>query len=302
MVSRIGTLDSRLGPQPLRIWGNQDNGGKGRSKMKANWRIVGCLLVGLVLLMSLSEAFGAVEYLTPGGRLAPWRFSTSVWAGERRRIGSTIHVAATLVISEASNGAFTFEILASSGAHTGQIESAAKIVGPNRAIFIDEDRCQLTFHLKGAAVKIETTTGCQWYAGVGVHFAGEYRANVKIIRSTLMDKGIFQTEGQEEAFQRLVGNDYELFLQNTHLVFATEDLDGFGAKVYEVGVRGLFTMMEAIYVIGPKGRLWAAVIDEDTVKVYTNEKSHPTRLPRTIERWLSKLPARRLVFMPSPQH
>jgi len=216
--------------------------------------------------------------------------------GERTRIGSTIHTAATVSIQAFSSRDFTFEIRAQSGAHIGYVSGRAALTGHNRAVFVGENGCVIGFVLQGDILDITTSEGCTWYGGAGVCFDGEYRSDVEITKPSLSDQGIFDAQSQEKVFHELTGPAYLLFLENAHLVFTGEDLDGFGATVYELGVRGLLGFMGAIVMVGQGGEMWAAVTDGALVKYFTSEVAG-VKLPRTIEAWRARFTGKDLVFM-----
>jgi len=218
------------------------------------------------------------------------------WLGERTRIGSTIHTVATVSIQALSSRDFAFEIHAQSGAHIGYVSGSATLMGHNQGAFVGENGCMIGFVLQGDILEISTSEGCMWYGGVGVYFDGEYRSDVGIVEPSLSEKGILGSNLQEEAFRKLTGSAYPLFLENAHLVFTGEDLDGFGATVYELGVRGLLGVMGAIVMVGQDGEVWAAVTDDDLVKYFTSEVAGP-KLPRTIETWCARFTGKDLVFM-----
>lgn len=102
---------------------------------------------------------------------------------------------------------------------------------------------------------------------------------------TLTDLGIFEKRIQEEAFNLFAGEDYLLFVERFQLVYETNDLDNFNAKVHSGGVRGLFTFMEAIIMYNTEGIFWAAAIDDEVVKYFTNDPDHRSTLPKTIDAW-----------------
>ncbi len=204
--------------------------------------------------------------------------------GERTRIGSTIHTAATVSIRALSARGFTFEIHAQSGAHVGYVTGKATRIGHNQAVFVGENGCVISFVLQGDILEITTSQGCMWYGGVGVYLDGKYRSDVEIVEASLFDKGIFETRSQEEAFRELTGSAYPLFLENAHLVFTGEDLDGVGATVYELGIRGLLGFMGAIIMVGQEGEIWAAVTDGDILRYFTT-KIPASKLPQTIGNW-----------------
>jgi hypothetical protein len=220
------------------------------------------------------------------------------WTGERTRIGSTVYTVATVSICALPSRDFAFEIYAQSGAHTGYVTGKATALNRHQAVFVGENGCMISFALQGDILEITTCQGCMWYGGVGVFFDGKYRSDVEILEPSLSDKGIFETKSQEEAFRKLTGLAYPLFLENAHLVFAGEDLDGLGSQVYELGIRGLFGFMGAIIMVGQDGEVWAAVTDGDIIKYFTTEASAP-KLPQTIKTWAARFRGEHLFFVNS---
>jgi len=132
--------------------------------------------------------------------------------------------------------------------------------------------------------------------GGELHFDGKYHSDVGILEPSLSEKGILGSNLQEEAFRELTGLAYPLFLENAHLVFTGEDLDGFGATVYELGIRGLLGFMGAIVMVGQDGEVWAAVTDGDLVKYFTSEVAG-LELPQTVKAWCNRFTGKDLVFM-----
>jgi len=220
------------------------------------------------------------------------------WTGERTRIGSTVHTVAAVSICALSSRDFAFEIHAQSGAHTGYVAGRATLIGHNQAVFVGENGCVISFALQGDILEITTSQGCMWYGGAGVYFEGKYRSDVGIVEASLSDKGIFETQSQEEAFRELTGSAYPLFLENAHLVFVGEDLDGFGATVYELGIRGLLGFMGAIIMVGQDGEVWAAVTDGDIIKYFTTGAPAP-KLSQTIKTWAARFRGKHLFFVNS---
>ncbi|KAI7247872.1 hypothetical protein KC345_g11912, partial [Hortaea werneckii] len=145
-------------------------------------------------------------------------------------------------------------------------------------------------------------------AGANVTYTGEYtKGSQKEVVYTLKDTGVFKTAAEDKAFRKVVGDDYELFLYSMQLLDGPEDLDGLGAKVISGGVRGLFTITEAIIMYDKKGHYWAAVLDTDEensleefdiaiVRFYTNVPG-TTKLPKTIAKWTEAFPDYDVVFM-----
>ena len=240
-----------------------------------------CLLVGWIIICHVLGCMACSTVDAPGGHLG------DSWLGERKLVGSTIHTTATVGIRALSAGGFTFEIYAQSGAHIGYVTGKATRIDHNPAGFVGENGCVSSFVLQGDLLEITTSQGCMWYGGVGVYFEGKYRSDVEIVKPSLADKGIFETKSQEETFRELTGSAYPLFLENAHLVFTGEDLDGVGAMVYELGIRGLLGFMGAIIMVGEDGEVWAAVTDGDILRYFTTEPS-ASKLPQTIGNWSAR--------------
>ena len=251
-----------------------------------------CILVGWIILCHVLGCMAYCSAYGPEGHLGDF------WLGERTRIGSTIHTVATVSICALPSRDFAFEIHAQSGAHTGYVAGRATLIGHNEAVVVGENGCVISFALQGDILEITTSQGCMWYGGVGVYFDGKYRSDVEILEPSLSDKGIFETKSQEEAFRKLTGLVYPLFLENAHLIFMGEDLDGFGATVYELGIRGLLGFMGAIIMAGQDGGVWAAVTDGDLIKYFTSKAPSP-KLPQTIKTWAARFRGKQLFFVGS---
>ena len=113
---------------------------------------------------------------------------------------------------------------------------------------------------------------------------------------TLQSKGIFTGVAEENDFISLVGRDYDNFLTSFALITMKQDLDGFNAKVFAGNVRGLFTIKEAIIMINDNGAIWAAVIDGNQVKFFTNSKGEQV-LPKTVEKWRERFKEKDVLFI-----
>jgi len=72
-------------------------------------------------------------------------------------------------------------------------------------------------------------------------------------------------------------------------------LDGTGAIVKRMGVRGLFTYVESIVMVNEQGEMWAATIDGDVVRYFTNT-NQKDKLPLTIEKWRERFLYRKVIF------
>jgi hypothetical protein len=72
--------------------------------------------------------------------------------------------------------------------------------------------------------------------------------------------------------------------------------DSFSAHVTIGGVKGLYTIFEAILMRGDEDQLWVAYIDEDVVRYFKTERKFSTVLPKTIEIWRERFPEKPTIF------
>jgi hypothetical protein len=110
----------------------------------------------------------------------------------------------------------------------------------------------------------------------------------------LLMMGVFEYKAQLIEFKKLVGKDYEAFLDRFHMVTNMEVVDDFEATVTPGGVRGLFSVMEGVVMVTWDGKIWAAILVDGKVKYYTNVEEYINKLPKTIEQWL---PTDEIVYM-----
>jgi uncharacterized protein len=218
------------------------------------------------------------------------------WGGEWTRLGSRAMDGASLTVKNVSSRQFDFQLSAFSGSHTGEVEGSAQVTDAVHAEYQDQEGCHLAFLLSGEKIAVSASEGCFYHAGAGVFFDGDYgRGQLAASEPTLQDYGIL-TAPQEQAFKQLVGKDYPLFAETFQLINEEQDLDGLQARVYSAGVKGMFTLMEAILMVCPDGSLLAAVIDDDKVKYFSSHPQYKTRLPKTIEQWRSRFSDKAVVF------
>lgn len=222
------------------------------------------------------------------------------WEGDWNRTNSGMFNQAILSISNETPESFDFTIDSSSGGNVGQVSGKAGIKG-DRASYKDEKYgAQLTFLMRDGLLIVEENDEAMHYGGMGVFFKGEYvRGEIRKTEETLHSMGIFEDKEQDTLFRKLVGDSYGSFVGSSQLVYEEEDLDGFGAKVYHGGVRGLYTIMENIIMITPDGRIWAAVIEGDQVSYFTNDLLYFNKLPKTVEKWREHFKDKKVVFMSS---
>ncbi|MFK2827257.1 S-layer homology domain-containing protein [Bacillus sp. B190/17] len=194
-----------------------------------------------------------------------------------------------LEIRKASQSSFEFLINVASGGHAGEIQGRAQISG-KQAYYSDPDfGCKLTFIHKGESIQVSQSAACESYGGIGTFFNGDFALNPKEIKPTLYQNGVFSSEVQDKKFQQLTGSDYQIFVDNMQMIAA----DSYDTEVNGVikagGVRGLYTFMEAIIIIGNDGHYYGAAIkDADTVHYYTTNPNYKNKLPKSIVSWKSR--------------
>jgi hypothetical protein len=217
---------------------------------------------------------------------------TKSWLGEwERRIHQND---ASLKITGIKGDSLAFSLQAMSGGHSGEVEGIAFVRG-NIATYVGEennDTCLLEFELIGdTVITIDQKRG-NCFAGMGVDYNGDYK-NSKYLPKTeesenLVDLGVFETKQEDSVFRSLVGDNYSLFINSTQLVSEDNDLDSLNATVRSSGVKGLYTISENIIMIDSSYNIWAAVLDNEKVYYFTNNKEYKHKLPKTIEDWRSR--------------
>ncbi|MES1215056.1 MAG: hypothetical protein ABUT20_06045, partial [Bacteroidota bacterium] len=230
-------------------------------------------------------------------KIGPSKKQNPNWKGEWER--DLWQNPASLKIKNIISDSLDFQLFSSSGGHSGEIEGKALINGNIATYYLAEkyDTCLLSFEIFGDSLIVMNHTKGNCFAAMGVTYAGKYynsKTKSKKILSekensneTLLTLGIFDNPSEDSAFRLLTNEDYNLFLSSTQLSSDDDDLDNFNAKVKSSAVRGLFTIMENIIIIDSSKNIWAAVIDEDKVLYYTNNKDYQIKLPKTIENWRS---------------
>lgn len=242
-------------------------------------------------------------------REAPGPDAENLWppAGEWNARSRSNWEKGTLDIGAVTKTDFGFYVFIQNGAYMGEAEGVAVIKGSTAEFNDAEHKCRLSFQRQGRDLELdEDGEGCSYYRGAGAYFGGVYTRDPvvptldlsKKNRTALTEAGVFEDAERERAFAALVGPSYGLFVDSFQTIEEREDLDGAGAKVYAGGVRGLYTIMEGIIMVGPNGRLWAAVIVGQEVRYFTNVPSSKKKLPKTIEQWRQRFPDKKVIYQP----
>jgi hypothetical protein len=195
----------------------------------------------------------------------------------------------TITISNVTASSFDMDISVVNGANTGNATGTATING-NKATFKETYvGCTMDLVLSGNEIQVNQGEKCNTLGGNGTIFSGTYtKGPAQVAEISLSDRNMLTPE-QDKEFRNLVGSDYKSFVDNMQLVSESTDTDGLNAKVFSGGVRGLYTIMEAIIMIDAQGNYYAATIkDGGEVVYYTTNVDYKDTLPATIEEWRSR--------------
>ena len=226
---------------------------------------------------------------------ADWKKSLGKWT----EVETTSIYGQWLTIQEITDVGFKFDLNAISGAHTGEINGFAKFIQDVALFKSDENNCQLEFiPLDSESIKIETSGDCWYYGGMGISFGGKFLRGIHEKTLSLIDWEILKTKAEDQAFRKLVGKEYKDFVERFQLSNEdNKDLDGLGTRVVTGGVRGMFTYMEAILMDGPGDKIYAAMLKDERVEYFTNDKAYARRLPKTIDAWRQRFASTPVFFM-----
>ena len=194
-----------------------------------------------------------------------------------------------LEISKETGQSFYFTLNVSSGANIGYVEGNAKISGKMATYSKTEygSTCKLTFVQSNNKINVNQTEGC--IGGMGTYFSGDYQKGTGTKKEpTLADVKII-TKAQEAQLKKVVGSEYQTFIESMQLIGTHKDLDGFGVQ-YKTGyVRGLYPYMNSLIMFDKKGYVYAATIDQKTykkAKFFTSNPVYKTKLPKTVQAWM----------------
>lgn len=238
------------------------------------------------------------------------------WTGHWWRVDSGGVNGSELVITQVTSTGFDFDLDASAGANSGQLSGKATFDAPGTAHYQGDaqsgtEGCFLTFsRMLNRLDTDQKGDDASCGAGTGVYFSGTYVASAKDPNTPpdLVSLGVLQSQAQDAATRKLLGNDYETMVATADMVDnRAENLDGNGANVVSMAVRGLACNTKSIMMSDNKGHLWAAVWKalsnpEDVVELryYTNVSGDKKTLPKTISAWREACPGEtvRVVMMP----
>ena len=105
---------------------------------------------------------------------------------------------------------------------------------------------------------------------------------------------VFRDREVTRVLRSLLGNDYRLLIESMQQVSYPEDslslVDRKGVLTLRGFVPGLFTITEAMLIVEPCGKIYAAILDQGERFLYfSNDKEYTDRLPAAIEQWRNSI-------------
>jgi hypothetical protein len=186
-----------------------------------------------------------------------------------------------------------YELLAYNGTATGALTGFAPISGNSAKTVFSEmtseknaENVVFEFNVDNNTLSLKSNS-YDFQCGFAVSFDSSYtKGKVDISMPTAMQVGIVSTKDQDDLFKELVGDKYYDFIQYTQYVnFDDYNLDGGNVKVGISYLRG--SSGYCIYVMSPKF-MYAAIIEDDKIEYFSNDKRYAERLPQPIADWANE--------------
>lgn len=238
--------------------------------------------------------------LAPGSRgPLPTGAHVNLWWGPWSFSGQDA-LGGELFIREVGPDGFLFDIDVFHGAHFGAMTAYARMVSHDLAYCRipngDEGEVgELVFRRQlrdgRRIIEVEETAPCSYHRGMRAYFGGRFERR----REPWFDAGIIN-ELELSRLYALTGVHLEKMRSCTGDISVGDNLDEFPAAVACGGVAGLYTLMESILMVGDRGELWCAYIDDDKVRYFTNTIEWGASLPKTIEEWSSRFDDMEVVY------
>ncbi|MDO8177834.1 MAG: nucleotide-binding protein [Undibacterium sp.] len=226
--------------------------------------------------------------------------SVPIWWGNWETVNDGGMNGGSIFIYEVGPAGFLFDLKVYSGAHTGTINGYARIVASDLAYFRKSSEhlseiCEIVIRRRLSEnthiIQIEETGTCSYWRGMGAWFGGTF-----IRKRDLIFDGAILDELDLARLYRLLGIHYESFRVCFQGIGEQDNLDPFIATIGVGGVRGLYTIMEAIVMRGERGELWVAFIDNDIIRYFTTESAYKNILPITIDVWRAAFKNKEIVY------
>ena len=179
-----------------------------------------------------------------------------------------------------------YDLESHNGADSGGLISLA-LINEGKAItrFSDESVGDVVYELSinNGMLHIDSNK-YDYMCGVGASHMTDYiKGKNDIPLPSAQDVGIVDSKEQSELFKTIVGNKYEDFINMTEAT-DKEDyvLDGKQASVRKSYLLGMPN--QCIYMISPE-YIYAAIVTEDSIEYYTNDKNYAEKLPQPMVEW-----------------
>ena len=216
------------------------------------------------------------------------------WEGEwsRNLLNATGH----LEITEVTESTFHFMVDVVAGANTGTMEGEADRNGKTATWSDAGSGCELNFTLLESQIKIEQNDACQYWGGAGTFFDGDYDKGKVAIETDLVEQGVLE-ESEDALFRNVVGDQYDLYLNNISSYSDGEDRDGLGTRVVVGFIRGIAPTNGGIIMVNEE-HVYAAVTDSENgvILYHTNDPAYKQKLPDTIAEWKDGMMFEEVVF------
>lgn len=201
-----------------------------------------------------------------------------------------------LIITNATEKEFTFTLGVVAGGNVGSIEGKADRSFETAAWLDAESGCELSFELTENKITIEQNNACEYWGGAGTFFDGDYDKGDVSIETDLVKQGVLN-ESEDTLFRNVVGDDYDLYLENISSYFDLEDRDELGTHVVAGFIRGIAPSNGGIIMVNEK-LIYAAVTDSENsvIRYHTNDPTYQDKLPYTITEWREGILFEEVVF------
>jgi hypothetical protein len=175
----------------------------------------------------------------------------------------------TIQFSRSAEWSMTTDIRVWSGLNKDEFTAEARKV--NGMVLVkniaDTNDCRLLFiPRKSGAIQVFSNAdlSCGLSMPGGAFIDGRYeRSDVDPRpKSTLLSLDIFSDAKMDERFRKLVGDDYQKFVDTANVYIYQPDIDNIGATVVSMWVRGAANSQTAI-IMYTAGNIWAARVYPD---------------------------------------
>lgn len=214
------------------------------------------------------------------------------WQGTWQRVSTSPYFAGELFIRRLAQDRLDFEISGMGGANSGALQGEARIQG-NEAHYAVEG-CSLVFRARDGLLEVDQegeSYACG--AGSGVNYSGRYVASKRELKPhyDLLSTALVHTEEEDRQARQLLGADYQTLLDSGSVFIEQHSAELPDAQVTQMWLRGVANTNAAIFLRGPQGQLWTAMLvvqgpaDEVRVRYYSNVPEWKHSLPDVVQAW-----------------